>query len=56
MSHANLPQSPRLGAAAVDNILLLGAMFSLGGIALWLGSRLIDLVYEYVVAWIGWPF
>lgn len=46
----------RQGAAAVDQILLLAAMFSLGGVALWLGSKLIDLVYEYVVAWVGWPF
>jgi len=46
----------RSGAAAVDQVLLLAAMFSLGGVALWLGSQLIDLVYEYVVAWVGWPF
>jgi hypothetical protein len=48
--------SGRSGAAAVDQVLLLAAMFSLGGVALWLGSQLIDLVYEYVVAWVGWPF
>jgi hypothetical protein len=46
----------RSGAAAIDQVLLLAAMFSLGGVALWLGSQLIDLVYEYVVAWVGWPF
>jgi len=46
----------RRGAATLDYVLLMGALASLGGLSLYLGSRVIVLAYDMVCAIIAWPF
>jgi hypothetical protein len=46
----------RRGAATLDYVLLLGTLSTLGGVALYLGSKVIVLAYDMVCAFVAWPF
>lgn len=46
----------RRGSASIDYVLVLGTLATLGGISLYLGSKIIRLAYDMVCAFVGWPF
>ena len=46
----------RTGAAVLDYVLVLGAIFSLALIVIPRGRRIIELVYDMTAVWISWPF
>ncbi len=50
------PGGSRTGSASIDYVLVLGTLATLGGLALYLGSKIIRLAYDMVCAFVGWPF
>lgn len=46
----------RRGAATLDYVLILGAAFSMSGVCVYLGGRIIKLVHEMIHIMVGWPF
>jgi hypothetical protein len=46
----------RAGAATLDYVLVLGALFPIAGVAIYLGSRIIWLAYHMTSVLVGWPF
>jgi hypothetical protein len=46
----------RRGAATLDNVLVLGAILPLAGLALYQSGRIIRAVYQITCAFISWPF
>ncbi len=46
----------RAGVAAVDYALVLGVVLPLCAFVLWIGPRMMRLVYEMVSLLIAWPF
>ncbi len=46
----------RKGAAALDYALVLGVIFPVAAALLWLGPKIMMLVYEMSAVIIAWPF
>ena len=46
----------RKGAAALDYALVLGVIFPVAAALLWLGPKIMMLVYEMSAVIISWPF
>lgn len=46
----------RRGSATLDYVLVLGAIFPIAGVSIYLGSRIIKLVYEMTCVLVSWPF
>ena len=46
----------RAGQAAVDYVLILGVILPLMAFIMWIGPRIIRLVYEMICVLISWPF
>ena len=46
----------RAGLATVDYVLVIGVILPLMAFIMWIGPRIIRLVYEMVCVLISWPF
>ncbi|MHB1036295.1 MAG: hypothetical protein ACYC35_25135 [Pirellulales bacterium] len=46
----------RAGASSVDYVLILGIVLPLVTFIMWIGPRMIRLVYEMTCVLISWPF
>ncbi len=46
----------RRGAASLDYVLTLGALFAMSGVAVGYGRRIMQLVYELTGFFLAWPF
>lgn len=46
----------RAGLATLDYVLVLGVILPLAAFILWIGPRIIRLVYEMVCLLVSWPF
>jgi len=40
----------------LDYVLVLGAIFPIAGVSIYLGSKIIKLVYEMTCVLVSWPF
>jgi len=50
------PGDKRKGAATLDYILVLGAILPIAGVSIYLGGKIIKLVYEMTCVLVSWPF
>ena len=46
----------RRGAATLDYVLVLGAILPIAGVSIYLGGKIIKLVYEMTCVLVSWPF
>jgi len=46
----------RAGAATLDYVLILGVILPLAAFMMWVGPRVMNLVYEMTCVLISWPF
>jgi len=46
----------RRGAATLDYVLVLGAILPIAGVSIYLGGKIIKLVYEMTSVLVSWPF
>ena len=44
------------GVAALDYVLVLGVILPLAAFLLWMGPRIMNLVYEMLTVFVSWPF
>ncbi|MDB5386389.1 MAG: hypothetical protein JWM11_2035 [Planctomycetaceae bacterium] len=47
---------PRSGAASIDYVLTLGALFAMSGVAVMMSRSIMKLVYEMTCFFLAWPF
>ena len=53
--HHNLRKS-RAGLASLDYILILGVVLPMATFVMWVGPKIMGLVYEMVSILVSWPF
>jgi hypothetical protein len=46
----------RSGAAVLDYVLVLGVIMPLAAFVMWIGPRIMNLVYEMLGLLVSWPF
>ncbi len=46
----------RRGVAALDYVLVLCVVFPMAALLLWIGPRMMLLVYEMIAVMVSWPF
>jgi hypothetical protein len=54
-SQARRPRNRR-GAAVLDLALILGVILPLAAFVMWIGPRIMNLVYEMLGLFVSWPF
>ena len=50
------PRRSRRGAATLDYVLVLGVILPLVAFIMWIGPRIMQLVYEMICVMVSWPF
>ena len=55
MRHRN-PRKKRAGSASLDYVLILGVILPMAAFVMWIGPKIMGLVYEMTSILVSWPF